>query len=781
MKTFLTILIMSILGLTCFIPEIGHTEVRDLKTLNRELDPFEVPCEKLADDTLVVNGIFTGTSINQIFAFAYYADKNKWEQIPLQIDQRKTDYDYIFIKGELDTILSGYDQIAVMLKDLGDQVSENTWIPDLDSRNYARYEIRARVQDPDDPTYEYWGWFYLYRSQTYQDTVTTDYVDVNPQTNTIYSDIYTIGHNNRGVMDHISFPATRGTRGATEIIDRQKVRLRGEANYYGIKKEYNDTEDELNLDDASYIDGKVRVLQRFQWHIKKSIGFIDLEIPFDLTKKYYQHLLEIGGRATIGPEFGCDLLRISIDIHPQIAGAKFYNQYNDGLTLNRVANEVVNKRIDIPGTFWALVTSQYGSFLQLLTVDQKIGDIQELYYCERNYGTADYDDNFTKTKDTGDMNSWGDIGVKVRGNVRGQANLATNLVLFQEQIDKATGALLAQNYGAPANWWGGIIAQNFDGIAPIAVILEIKNQGDDFVEIAWKAPGDDGNSGGPAALYEMRFSSKQPTFDPEIWWTLAKPVENLPQPAEPDSEQSVIISNLALETTYFFGMRTKDDAGNWSKLSGIIGTTTLPVELAGFEYNLQESGVQLTWKTLSETNNYGFEIERKNGNGSFESIAFVEGAGTTNLPQQYSFLDPVNAVGTFYYRLKQIDTNGEFEYSSLIQVDLLGPRDFALHQNYPNPFNAETTISFTLKGISSGAAVESAFEVEVIIYNVLGQKIRTLATEEMAIGPHQLKWNGQDDFGQSVAGGVYFYRLSVKSLVDGREVWSKMKKMILMP
>lgn len=752
-----------------------QAEVRGLQTLDRDLEPMEVSCDKFTD-TLTTNANFNSDSLANLFGFAYHAGNQKWMQIPIQIDDRNKDYDYIFTVTGKNQLLDSADVMAVMLKDLGDQVSENTWIFDSDSRNYARYEIRAQ-----DPATGKYGWFYLYKSTTYEDTVITDYVDAGPDSNHIFTDIYTIGHNSRGTMDHISFPPARGMKGFIEIIDRQKVRLKGKAKYYGITKEYNDTEDQLELDEANYIDGNVRVIQEFKWHITKKIGFIETDIPFDLSKIYYQHSVKIDGKTTIDPEFGCDLLRLSIDIHPDIAGALFYNAKNDGLVLDMHDNVTLDRTLDIPGTFWALTASVYGSFLQLITIDQAISSSTELYYCERDHGTRDNPDDWNWTTDTGDMKSWGDVGLKLRGNITGQANLGTDLYLFNEDLPSMTAEQMANNHSSPVNWWGGILAQNYDGTAPAVVNLIASNRGDDFIDISWLAPGDDGQTGGPAAVYEMRYSTLIPMVDPEIWWEIATSVADMPVPGEPGAMQTATVSDLTRETTYFFKMCTKDDAGNWSEQSSAISARTTPVELAAFSYSLPDNGVRLEWRTSSETNNYGFEIERKTGDFSFEAIGFIEGSGTTSAPQSYSFIDKNVGSGTYYYRLKQLDYDGKFEFSSALEVNLSGPADFSLAQNYPNPFNSETTISFALRSVESDNSIEAMFQVDLAVYNILGQKVKTLISEEREAGRHSIYWNGVDDFSQSVAGGVYFYHLSVKSLVDGRQVWSKMNKMILMP
>jgi flagellar hook assembly protein FlgD len=78
------------------------------------------------------------------------------------------------------------------------------------------------------------------------------------------------------------------------------------------------------------------------------------------------------------------------------------------------------------------------------------------------------------------------------------------------------------------------------------------------------------------------------------------------------------------------------------------------------------------------------------------------------------------------------------------------PAEFALAQNFPNPFNPETTILYDLASNS---------EVQLEIYNVMGQLIRTLIADQQAAGRYRVTWRGDDATGRSVASGVYFYRL----------------------
>src|SRR5690606_23034945 len=101
-------------------------------------------------------------------------------------------------------------------------------------------------------------------------------------------------------------------------------------------------------------------------------------------------------------------------------------------------------------------------------------------------------------------------------------------------------------------------------------------------------------------------------------------------------------------------------------------TNPLPVELSSFSAVIIGSSVKLNWQTETEINNYGFEIERKVGSsqssiGNYEKIGFVNGNGNSNSPKQYTFTDEGLMAGKYNYRLKQIDDDGQFEYSKVIE------------------------------------------------------------------------------------------------------------------
>lgn len=198
---------------------------------------------------------------------------------------------------------------------------------------------------------------------------------------------------------------------------------------------------------------------------------------------------------------------------------------------------------------------------------------------------------------------------------------------------------------------------------------------------------------------------------------------------------------------------------------GSTGSDPLPVELEIFNAMVENSKVTLNWQTASEVNNYGFEIERK-ANDNWSKIGFVAGSGTTNAPREYSFVENNLPVGKHYYRLKQIDRDGKFECSQLVEATIVQtPKVFTLDLNYPNPFNPSTTLRY-------GLPIDS--RVTLRIYNILGQQVSELVNSEQSAGWYRVSWQA------NVASGVYIYRLEAVSSSDPNHRFVDVKKMILM-
>ncbi|NLT51189.1 MAG: T9SS type A sorting domain-containing protein [Ignavibacteria bacterium] len=185
-----------------------------------------------------------------------------------------------------------------------------------------------------------------------------------------------------------------------------------------------------------------------------------------------------------------------------------------------------------------------------------------------------------------------------------------------------------------------------------------------------------------------------------------------------------------------------------ARMSGWDGD--LPVELTSFRADVSGNNVVLSWQTATEVNNYGFEVERYAQSvecKGWEKISFVQGAGNSNSPKEYSFTDNLTLTSYSYsYRLKQIDLDGSFTYSNEVKVNSSEKAsEFRLEQNYPNPFNPSTMISYQLPMNSF---------VTLKVYNMLGQEITTLVNEQKPAGNYEVKFDASN-----LSSGVYVYRL----------------------
>lgn len=198
----------------------------------------------------------------------------------------------------------------------------------------------------------------------------------------------------------------------------------------------------------------------------------------------------------------------------------------------------------------------------------------------------------------------------------------------------------------------------------------------------------------------------------------------------------------------------------------------LPVELSTFVASVIGNKVSLRWSTASELNNYGFEIQRSiknsasSGDENWKTIGFVKGSGNSTILSNYSFVDQNPSIGKNFYRLKQIDFTGDFEYSNVIEVEFnnLNLSDFTLNQNYPNPFNPSTKITY-YSPVSEYQTLK--------VYDFLGREIVTLVDEFRDAGYYEESFDiSKLKDGSSISSGIYFYKLTIGS-------FSEVKKMIL--
>jgi predicted outer membrane repeat protein len=325
----------------------------------------------------------------------------------------------------------------------------------------------------------------------------------------------------------------------------------------------------------------------------------------------------------------------------------------------------------------------------------------------------------------------------------------------------------------------------FAGIAPGKSVLVFSNH--------YETAPDSVTFNGPAPAHFSPFRWVI-TKAGDLFATAVLSLENVSSyPGVVDPSTLVIYRRSTAGTGEFSALSSTYDSGS-DRLTATItsfsefmigsNNNTLPAQMSSFTATANRLNAELKWRTETEVDNYGFEIERRfigssgdRDNGasaqrgdeeinqltthqltSWSRIGFVKGSGTSTSPKEYSYPDRRLPSGRYAYRIKQIDNSGAFRYTEAVEVEVgLAPRVFTLSQNYPNPFNPTTTIEFTLP--EDG-------RVKMRVYNMLGEEVTTLVDEERKAGVYQ-----QALFDASrLATGVYFSRIEF----NGKQLIKKM-------
>lgn len=206
-----------------------------------------------------------------------------------------------------------------------------------------------------------------------------------------------------------------------------------------------------------------------------------------------------------------------------------------------------------------------------------------------------------------------------------------------------------------------------------------------------------------------------------------------------------------------FSIYFTDASHGWATghLGTIIATENpVPVELTSFTAEAAGNEVVLKWHTATETNNKGFEIERKTAD--WEKIGYLPGYGTTSQERYYSYKDKNMEAGSYSYRLVQVDLDGTRTESEIVNVKIDNPADYVLDQNYPNPFNPLTNITFSIPQDGN---------VRLTIYNALGQEVETIINEYKSAGRYNIEFDANN-----LSSGIYYYRIESGAFVNIRKM-----------
>jgi hypothetical protein len=255
-----------------------------------------------------------------------------------------------------------------------------------------------------------------------------------------------------------------------------------------------------------------------------------------------------------------------------------------------------------------------------------------------------------------------------------------------------------------------------------------------------------------SAAWRLKFALYPAASDVPIYFALGE--------SDALHEYTDIMLDQAKSSIYF-AFLGQPIGGKSTVLSHKVTFTSVPVELASFQATVHSSTVRLAWQTASETNNLGFAVERMREGERYERIAFVFGMGTTCECQQYGYEDKELAPGKYHYRLRQIDLDGTGSLSEEIVVAVQGPEQLELLAAYPNPFKEQTNLAFRLPETSG---------VRVLVYNLLGQQVRQIASGTFVSGQHLLNWDGRDDAGLQLPAGQYLLKTQMGKRIEIRRL-----------
>jgi hypothetical protein len=283
------------------------------------------------------------------------------------------------------------------------------------------------------------------------------------------------------------------------------------------------------------------------------------------------------------------------------------------------------------------------------------------------------------------------------------------------------------------------------------VLAHSQGAGADTVQLVWTAPGDDA-AVGRASGYEMRFSTAPITG---ANWDFANIAGPAPNPLEAGRRQAITVRGLSSDTTYYFAIRTADDAGNWSGVSNLLrwdwvvdtAPPSIPLGISAVRF---APNVRVTWAGSAEMDLDGYAVYRAtSAGGPFARVNATLVTGTQYLDSSV----PAGATSAWYQVTASDLSGNESAPSSAVQVQLVAaPPPWSLSPVYPNPSRSTQPVCVPIAIPASGVG-----EAAVDIVNAGGLRIRHIpvATATTCAGGNGVQWDGMNDSGRIVAPGVY--------------------------
>lgn len=313
------------------------------------------------------------------------------------------------------------------------------------------------------------------------------------------------------------------------------------------------------------------------------------------------------------------------------------------------------------------------------------------------------------------------------------------------------------NYTLPATSSGGVLAADSDECGSGTTMLTTSTITQTFdlslyTDAVWIEFDNDWNVIDAADEAHIEVSTNGGSTWTGVWDQIGSDIRNTHEVVD-------VTSLLGGQSNVQFRARSVQPGWDWWWAIDnfcIYGMYIVPVELTSFTAIAVNGGVELNWSTATETNNQGFEIQRKSSEGSFGKVGYTAGFGTTVETKSYSFIDEEVSAGNYTYRLKQIDFDGKYEYSPEVNIEVTAPIEYALEQNYPNPFNPGTKIKYSIP--------EDGF-VKLAVYNLLGEEVVTLVNTQQKAGRYEIDFNAS-----SLASGMYIYRIDANNFVASKKL-----------
>jgi hypothetical protein len=347
---------------------------------------------------------------------------------------------------------------------------------------------------------------------------------------------------------------------------------------------------------------------------------------------------------------------------------------------------------------------------------------------------------------TGNVGALVRNGGSVRGVIKRWLDASTGSRLFP--LDNGSGAYSAADVNfTSAPGTGGSLTATFHNSGPgslpggfLATGPEMFNV--NLINIApqwWTISAGDGLTGG---TYNLDITGDAlPNVVDINFIAIIKRIDNANPWTYTSGNFSVTTGNSSNPVLHYVGGTEFSDFG----VGGNVDNP-LPVELSSFTSSVSGKNVTLNWSTITETNNSGFDIERKSASATWTKIGNVEGNGTVSAPKNYTYSDKNLNTGNYSYRLKQIDFNGNYKYFDLSNEVIIGtPTKYALSQNFPNPFNPSTSISYEIPATNF---------VSLKIYDMMGKEVASLVNGNQEAGFYTVKFDAS-----KLSSGIYFYKL----------------------